>query len=556
MHRFPSLLFQGALGLLVCLGLCLPGSEARAQCVSVNAFQIFEVTTGQPKALSTTDLEKYFNMARCQCGASGHHKINITVMLTGSPASCTSERLAILAGSNCYNDSTKIFDTTNCTVLLGAGSAGDVAGVLLKGYQGTSLDVVNIPTNKFMGGTCTASDISTSSITAYTSDTSGGNWTAGTTLSFNTDTQGPAAPKSAIAVAGENLVEVTFTSHTASATSTDDSGATGITTDSYFKSYQVLCEEVDASGNSVGPGLAAPPTADYLAAINLCGSTSTPDAGTPDTGSPDASTADAGMGLGWPKPLAAEAGVPDAKPADLKPPDAIPLDAKTIDGPPLDAKAVDATPSDAKPADNGSPDAGVDASTSAPSGGLAAYNQAYVCSAKVSAPGPVRITGLKNRVTYNFYVITIDTMGNPSDMTSAGSATPIPEEDLWERYKRSKGKATGGYCFVATAAYGSYDHPHVRVLREFRDQVLLRSGWGRTFVQSYYLLSPGPANWLARHNSARAAARLGLWPVTLFAGGWLYTSSAQKGLLLLGAALMLWLLAKRRTRQRARGGQS
>ena len=541
MHRFPSLLSQGALGLLVCIGLCLPASEARAQCVSVNAFQIFEVTTGQPKTLSTTDLEKYFNMARCQCGASGHHKINITVMLNGSPASCTSERLAILAGSNCYNDSTKIFDTTNCTVLLGAGSAGDVTGVLLTGYQGTSLDVVNIPTNKFMGGTCTASDISTSSITAYTSDTSGGNWTAGTTLSFNTDTQGPAAPKSAIAVAGENLVEVTFTSHTASATTTDDSGATGTTTDANFKSYQVLCEELDASGNSVGPGLAAPPTADYLAAVNLCGSTTTPDAGTPDAGSPDASTADAGMGLGWPKPLAAEAGA--AKEAGISPEAGA-------------AKEAGISPEAGSP-EAGSPDAGMpDTSTPAPSGGLAAYNQAYVCSAKVSAPGPVRITGLKNSIPYKFYVITIDTMGNPSAMTSAGTATPILEEDLWERYKRSGGKATGGYCFVATAAYGSYDHPHVRVLREFRDKVLLRSGWGRIFVQSYYRLSPGPANWLARHNGPRAVARLGLWPVTLFAGGWLYTSSAQKGLLLLGAALMLWLMAKRRTRQRVRGGQS
>ena len=196
-----------------------------------------------------------------------------------------------------------------------------------------------------------------------------------------------------------------------------------------------------------------------------------------------------------------------------------------------------------------------DTSTPAPSGGLAAYNQAYVCSAKVSAPGPVRITGLKNSIPYKFYVITIDTMGNPSAMTSAGTATPILEEDLWERYKRSGGKATGGYCFVATAAYGSYDHPHVRVLREFRDKVLLRSGWGRIFVQSYYRLSPGPANWLARHNGPRALARMALWPVTLTAGAWIYTSAAQKGLLLLGIALALGLVVTRRNRQRA-GGQS
>lgn len=43
-----------------------------------------------------------------------------------------------------------------------------------------------------------------------------------------------------------------------------------------------------------------------------------------------------------------------------------------------------------------------------------------------------------------------------------------------------------GDCFVATAVYGSRDAPQVRTLREFRDNVLMQSPAGRTFVDFYY----------------------------------------------------------------------
>ena len=48
----------------------------------------------------------------------------------------------------------------------------------------------------------------------------------------------------------------------------------------------------------------------------------------------------------------------------------------------------------------------------------------------------------------------------------------------------------GGFCFLATAAWGSYQEPHVQVLRRFRDEVLLTNGPGRAFVSAYYATSP------------------------------------------------------------------
>ena len=55
-----------------------------------------------------------------------------------------------------------------------------------------------------------------------------------------------------------------------------------------------------------------------------------------------------------------------------------------------------------------------------------------------------------------------------------------------------------GACFIATAVYGDYDHPQVRVLRRFRDEVLLKSAAGRRFVRWYYRVGPGLGEWVKK----------------------------------------------------------
>jgi hypothetical protein len=45
-------------------------------------------------------------------------------------------------------------------------------------------------------------------------------------------------------------------------------------------------------------------------------------------------------------------------------------------------------------------------------------------------------------------------------------------------------------CYIATMAYGDYDHPQVMILRQFRDEVLDNSDVGKWFIKTYYHYSP------------------------------------------------------------------
>lgn len=47
-----------------------------------------------------------------------------------------------------------------------------------------------------------------------------------------------------------------------------------------------------------------------------------------------------------------------------------------------------------------------------------------------------------------------------------------------------------GYCYIATAVYGSYDCPQVWTLRRYRDDTLAKTWYGRGFIRAYYAVSP------------------------------------------------------------------
>lgn len=73
------------------------------------------------------------------------------------------------------------------------------------------------------------------------------------------------------------------------------------------------------------------------------------------------------------------------------------------------------------------------------------------------------------------------------------------------------------HCFIATAAYGSYLHPFVHILRVFRDSVLMTSSAGKTFVAWYYRVSPPIARVIAQNSLFNAGVRVLLLPFIGFA---------------------------------------
>ncbi len=71
-------------------------------------------------------------------------------------------------------------------------------------------------------------------------------------------------------------------------------------------------------------------------------------------------------------------------------------------------------------------------------------------------------------------------------------------------------------CFIATAAYGSQLHPHLDILRDFRDKYLISNGIGRKLVELYYKYSPSIADFIAKHTLLKVAVRINLLPLIAF----------------------------------------
>ena len=70
-------------------------------------------------------------------------------------------------------------------------------------------------------------------------------------------------------------------------------------------------------------------------------------------------------------------------------------------------------------------------------------------------------------------------------------------------------KASDG-CYIATMAYGDYDHPQVMELRRFRDDFLSKTVIGRNFIKFYYRFSPSLVEKLKNRQSINLIIRKGL----------------------------------------------
>ena len=65
-------------------------------------------------------------------------------------------------------------------------------------------------------------------------------------------------------------------------------------------------------------------------------------------------------------------------------------------------------------------------------------------------------------------------------------------------------------CYIATMAYGNYNHPQVMELRRFRDNFLSKTIIGRNFIKLYYKYSPSLVEKLKNKHKINLIIRKGL----------------------------------------------
>lgn len=164
----------------------------------------------------------------------------------------------------------------------------------------------------------------------------------------------------------------------------------------------------------------------------------------------------------------------------------------------------------------------------------------FACTEKLgSTETSFRINELENHVPYRVMLATIDARKNAS-VFDIGINTPRPSIDFWEEYNDQGGQLSGlcgedprcdtdsdgtcdcEFCFIATASFGNYNHPFVRVFRRFRDNTLATSDWGKKLVQFYYTHSPSAALFIQEHSLARIAAIILLTPLMILVAIWEY----------------------------------
>ena len=70
-------------------------------------------------------------------------------------------------------------------------------------------------------------------------------------------------------------------------------------------------------------------------------------------------------------------------------------------------------------------------------------------------------------------------------------------------------------CFIATAAFGYYSAHEVQILRDFRDQTLLTTEFGASFVHWYYEHGPKAANVINKYEFLKSIVRVALYPLII-----------------------------------------
>ena len=152
------------------------------------------------------------------------------------------------------------------------------------------------------------------------------------------------------------------------------------------------------------------------------------------------------------------------------------------------------------------------------------------------------VRGLEPETRYYLALTAYDTSRNESDFSGEVSAVTGNDPDPAPSTSSTLIDNEEGGCFIATAAYGSYLNPHVKILREFRDEFLIPNFLGKKFVHLYYQYAPPIACNIVEYGSLKFVTRQVLLPLIAMSSLSLKTT-ASPTFLLLPLCLLLILTA-------------
>lgn len=118
------------------------------------------------------------------------------------------------------------------------------------------------------------------------------------------------------------------------------------------------------------------------------------------------------------------------------------------------------------------------------------------------------VTGLTNYSNYCMLMGNINKSQNIYKFAITGATT----NDTCGQPSEVIGMLTDKSCFISTAAFGSDMADQVQLLRKFRNEFLLTNSYGKSFVKTYYKLSPPIAHFIEHSEILKAMTRTALYP--------------------------------------------
>jgi len=108
-------------------------------------------------------------------------------------------------------------------------------------------------------------------------------------------------------------------------------------------------------------------------------------------------------------------------------------------------------------------------------------------------------------------------MPSSQKFTTPESEVIVLDDNFSETEEASNGSQSGGGCLIATAAFGSEMAPQVQFLREIRDNIVLQTESGTSFMtafnQFYYSFSPTIADYERENPVFKEAVKLTITPL-------------------------------------------